>query len=215
MPQQFHAQPPVHYQNSAHHVHQQHHNHQHQQPPQQAFYGGQQQVHHQKYMNDVFAMQDAVRHDRIRRLRSLAAENVVYSERYEDDAFEYRHVIIPKAMLNCGVPDHRFLSEEEWHAIGVTQSPGWVQFISHAPEPHVIIFRRQLSDERLAKKRGEAVTLEAKRARALELVRARRAAASSLRRHDEACGPAVPAFAGKAPAPGVPEHPQPQLMCAF
>jgi cyclin-dependent kinase regulatory subunit CKS1 len=92
-----------------------------------------------------------------------------YSDRYTDDAYEYRHVILPKQLLRL-VPKHffneesgtlRLLSEPEWRGIGITQSLGWEHYEVHgvwhralcrvyeslksdgiAPEPHVLLFRR-------------------------------------------------------------------------
>ncbi|KZS90043.1 cyclin-dependent kinase regulatory subunit [Sistotremastrum niveocremeum HHB9708] len=81
------------------------------------------------------------------------AEKIHYSERYSDDEFEYRHVIVPKPLLkllpkqffsNDGSGCLRLLSEQEWRAMGISQSLGWVHYEVHAPEPHVLLFRRAL-----------------------------------------------------------------------
>ncbi|CCM03618.1 uncharacterized protein FIBRA_05760 [Fibroporia radiculosa] len=78
-------------------------------------------------------------------------EKIHYSDRYSDDEYEYRHVIlpkplfkmIPKALFN---PDKsgtlKLLTEQEWRGIGITQSLGWEHYEVHAPEPHVLLFRR-------------------------------------------------------------------------
>ncbi|EIN07087.1 cyclin-dependent kinase regulatory subunit [Punctularia strigosozonata HHB-11173 SS5] len=74
-----------------------------------------------------------------------------YSDRYSDDEFEYRHVILPKPLFKMIPkqyfnPDEsgtlRLLTEAEWRGIGITQSLGWVHYEVHAPEPHVLLFRR-------------------------------------------------------------------------
>lgn len=39
------------------------------------------------------------------------------------------------------------MSETEWRNLGVQQSVGWVHYMLHAPEPHVLLFRRPLPDE--------------------------------------------------------------------
>ena len=67
---------------------------------------------------------------------------IMYSQRYYDDAFEYRHVILPKQLAKY-VPAGRLLSEAEWRAIGVQQSRGWVHYMIHKPEPHILLFRRE------------------------------------------------------------------------
>ncbi|WVQ74431.1 cyclin-dependent kinase regulatory subunit [Cryptococcus sp. DSM 104548] len=81
------------------------------------------------------------------------SERIIYSDRYSDDRFEYRHVILPKQMLKL-IPKRyfsnddtgllRILEEDEWRGIGITQSLGWEHFEVHAPEPHILLFRRPL-----------------------------------------------------------------------
>ncbi|KAN0077119.1 Cyclin-dependent kinase, regulatory subunit [Tylopilus felleus] len=77
-------------------------------------------------------------------------EKIHYSDRYSDDNYEYRHVILPKPLLKL-IPKElfdekegtlRLLSEAEWRGIGITQSLGWQHYEVHAPEPHVLLFRR-------------------------------------------------------------------------
>lgn len=63
-----------------------------------------------------------------------------YSERYSDEEYEYRHVILPKPLFkmipkNFFNPDNsgtlRLLTEEEWRGIGITQSLGWEHYEVH------------------------------------------------------------------------------------
>ncbi|KAH9950189.1 cyclin-dependent kinase regulatory subunit [Amylocystis lapponica] len=79
-------------------------------------------------------------------------DKIHYSDRYSDDEYEYRHVILPKPLYkmipkNLFNPDKsgtlRLLNEEEWRGIGITQSLGWEHYEVHAPEPHVLLFRRR------------------------------------------------------------------------
>ncbi|KAG7208448.1 hypothetical protein KM043_014674 [Ampulex compressa] len=44
------------------------------------------------------------------------------------------------------VPKTHLMSETEWRNLGVQQSPGWVHFMMHVPEPHVLLFRRPRTD---------------------------------------------------------------------
>jgi len=75
-----------------------------------------------------------------------------YSARYSDDQYEYRHVILPKQMLKVIPQDYfnsetgtlRILLEEEWRGLGITQSLGWYHYETHAPEPHILLFKRDL-----------------------------------------------------------------------
>ncbi|XP_068311680.1 cyclin-dependent kinases regulatory subunit 1-like [Pyrus communis] len=69
---------------------------------------------------------------------------IQYSEKYFDDIYEYRHVVLPQDVAKL-LPKNRLLSENEWRAIGVQQSRGWVHYAIHRPEPHIMLFRRPLN----------------------------------------------------------------------
>ncbi|WFC96617.1 Cyclin-dependent kinases regulatory subunit (Cell division control protein cks1) [Malassezia brasiliensis] len=79
-------------------------------------------------------------------------ERIHYSEKYCDDNWEYRHVILPKPFLKRIPKSYfdpeepgvlRILSDAEWRGIGITQSLGWEHYEVHAPEPHILLFRRE------------------------------------------------------------------------
>lgn len=53
-----------------------------------------------------------------------------------------RHVILPQDIAQH-LPKNRLLHENEWRAIGVQQSRGWVHYAIHRPEPHILLFRRE------------------------------------------------------------------------
>lgn len=55
----------------------------------------------------------------------------------------HRHVVLPKELVNL-VPKSHLMSETEWRSIGVQQSRGWVHYMIHSPEPHILLFRRPL-----------------------------------------------------------------------
>lgn len=57
--------------------------------------------------------------------------------------FLSRHVILPNDLARQ-VPKSHLMTETEWRNLGVQQSPGWVHYMLHAPEPHVLLFRRPL-----------------------------------------------------------------------
>jgi len=69
--------------------------------------------------------------------------------RYSDDEYEYRHVQLPKQMLKQIPKDYfdgargtlKLLWEEEWRALGITQSLGWEHYEVHEPEPHILLFK--------------------------------------------------------------------------
>lgn len=73
-------------------------------------------------------------------------DEVEYSEKYSDDMFEYRHVLLPKHVFKS-MPHNRLLLEQEWRSLGVQQSRGWVHYEIHAPEPFILLFRRPLGTD--------------------------------------------------------------------
>lgn len=74
----------------------------------------------------------------------MPAQQIQYSEKYYDDTYEYRHVILPPDIAKL-LPKNKLLSEAEWRNLGVQQSRGWVHYAIHRPEPHILLFRRPLN----------------------------------------------------------------------
>ncbi|XP_065353245.1 cyclin-dependent kinases regulatory subunit-like [Cloeon dipterum] len=74
----------------------------------------------------------------------MPVDDIRYSERYTDDQFEYRHVQLPPE-LTPKVPTTHLMTETEWRNLGVQQSPGWVHYMLHAPEPNILLFRRPIN----------------------------------------------------------------------
>ncbi|KAH3758179.1 cyclin-dependent kinases regulatory subunit [Pelomyxa schiedti] len=75
----------------------------------------------------------------------MPIEDIQYSDKYYDDVYEYRHVTLPPDISRL-LPKDRLLSEAEWRAVGVQQSLGWVHYLVHKPEPHILLFRRPRTD---------------------------------------------------------------------
>ena len=73
-------------------------------------------------------------------------DEIEYSEKYQDDMYEYRHVLLPKHIYKQ-MPHNRLLYENEWRSLGVQQSRGWVHYEIHAPEPFILLFRRPLGTD--------------------------------------------------------------------
>ena len=73
-------------------------------------------------------------------------DEIEYSEKYQDDYYEYRHVLLTKSLYKQ-IPKNRLLSENEWRSLGVQQSRGWVHYDIHKPEPHILLFRRPLGTD--------------------------------------------------------------------
>ena len=57
-------------------------------------------------------------------------EKPEYSERYFDDHFEYRYVVLPREMA-AELKNKKILSEDEWRGMGITQSRGWAHYGFH------------------------------------------------------------------------------------
>merc|ERR1712091_827281 len=74
----------------------------------------------------------------------MPKQNIYYSDKYEDEKFEYRHVMLPKDLAKM-VPKSHLMSETEWRSLGVQQSQGWIHYMTHDPEPHILLFKRPLS----------------------------------------------------------------------
>lgn len=45
-------------------------------------------------------------------------DEIEYSDKYKDEYYEYRHVMLPKEIYKK-MPKHRLLSEIEWRSLGL------------------------------------------------------------------------------------------------
>ncbi|XP_054723778.1 cyclin-dependent kinases regulatory subunit-like [Uloborus diversus] len=70
--------------------------------------------------------------------------NILYSDKYFDDKYEYRHVMLPADVAEL-VPRNHLMTETEWRNLGVQQSPYWTHYMVHSPEPHILLFRKLLN----------------------------------------------------------------------
>lgn len=69
----------------------------------------------------------------------------------------FRHVMLPKELVKH-LPKGKLMTEKEWRGIGVQQSQGWVHYMIHSPEPHILLFRRPITDHAAAKKAQNCVS---------------------------------------------------------
>merc|ERR1712008_187261 len=74
----------------------------------------------------------------------MPKQNIYYLDKYEDENLEYSHVMLPKDLAKM-VPKSHLMSETEWRSLGVQQSQGWIHYMTHDPEPHILLFKRSLS----------------------------------------------------------------------
>jgi cyclin-dependent kinase regulatory subunit CKS1 len=90
---------------------------------------------------DFFTLVDPAQKEQARQLIAKMQSKILYSEKYFDPEFEYRHVILPKEVGKL-VPRNRLMEEAEWRQLGVQQSVGWRHYMIHKPEPHILLFKR-------------------------------------------------------------------------
>jgi len=76
----------------------------------------------------------------------MSHNQIYYSDKYFDGDYEYRHVMLPKEIAKL-VPKTHLMSETEWRSLGVQQSQGWIHYMIHEPEPHILLFRRPVANE--------------------------------------------------------------------
>lgn len=65
------------------------------------------------------------------KISKVEKENKIeYSDRCEDDFYEYRHVVVPQSMLKASKQTHSApWDEKQWRDFGIVQSRGWVDFM--------------------------------------------------------------------------------------
>ncbi|KAG0175628.1 hypothetical protein DFQ30_003378 [Apophysomyces sp. BC1015] len=71
-------------------------------------------------------------------------KRIIYSSYYKDEEYQYRHVILPQAIARY-LPHFDLLTTDEWYDLGVRQAEEWKHYMVHAPEPHILLFRRPIS----------------------------------------------------------------------
>ncbi len=54
--------------------------------------------------------------------------DIEYSDKYKDDYYEYRHVVLPKEVYKKMPVKGKLLSEAEWRSLGIQQSRGWAHY---------------------------------------------------------------------------------------
>ena len=90
---------------------------------------------------------------------------IEYSEKYQDESHEYRHVILPRELakrISERLKQNKLLKEDEWRGLGVQQSRGWEHYAIHRPEPHILLFKRPLGTDPTTGKVNAAAAREAR-----------------------------------------------------
>lgn len=53
-------------------------------------------------------------------------DTIFYSEKYEDNVYEYRHVLLTEPVFKAYIRlEGKLLEEREWRALGIQMKPGW------------------------------------------------------------------------------------------
>ena len=84
--------------------------------------------------------------------KSQIEVEIEYSDKYNDDWYEYRHVIVPLKLYPYLSKRNRTYLTSEWRSIGITLSRGWINYMLYEAEPHVFIFKRPLGTDPLTGK---------------------------------------------------------------
>uniref|UniRef100_A0A8C3WR90 Cyclin-dependent kinases regulatory subunit n=1 Tax=Catagonus wagneri TaxID=51154 RepID=A0A8C3WR90_9CETA len=70
----------------------------------------------------------------------MSHKQIYYSYKYDNERCEYWQVMLPKDIARLAPKTH-LMSESEWRNLGVQQSQGWVHYMIHEPESHVLLLR--------------------------------------------------------------------------
>ncbi|KAI8089545.1 regulatory subunit of cyclin-dependent kinase [Halteromyces radiatus] len=116
----------------------------------------QQQQQQQKTSEENNAELEKLREQMRRDVQNYKKE-IITSGIY-NDTYEYRHIILPKQIARY-LPDKKYkilLQEKEYRRLGVNISSGWQHYMTHQPEPNILLLRRSFEDaKRLAEERKE------------------------------------------------------------
>jgi hypothetical protein len=64
---------------------------------------------------------------------------------------------IPKEYFDGQRGTLKLLWEDEWRALGITQSLGWEHYEVHEPEPHILLFKYVIYQTTFTKEQGKDV----------------------------------------------------------
>ena len=68
-----------------------------------------------------------------------------YSDKYQDECYEFRHIILAKWQYKIIRDIPGLISEDIWrNKLGLKVSNGWTNYSRYAGEPHVLLLRRPL-----------------------------------------------------------------------
>ena len=72
-------------------------------------------------------------------------ENAEFSEKYQDECYEFRHIVLTKKQYKIIRDIPGLIPESIWrNKLGIKISGGWTNYARFAGEPHVLLLRRPL-----------------------------------------------------------------------
>ena len=71
-------------------------------------------------------------------------DEIEHSNKYHDEFYEYKHVILPEKIFKELGKERKLLTKEEWIKLGIIQSNGWEHYLIYENEPHILLFRRPI-----------------------------------------------------------------------
>ena len=72
-------------------------------------------------------------------------DQMEYSDKYRDECYEYRHVILTKEQYKKIKHMQGTIPESVWRKeFNIEISSGWVNYCRYKGEPHILLFRRAL-----------------------------------------------------------------------
>lgn len=71
-------------------------------------------------------------------------DKIIYSDKYCDDEYEYRHIILTCDLYERVKRIGRLLKEKEFRSLGIKVSSGWDNYSFFKPEPHILMLRKKI-----------------------------------------------------------------------
>ncbi len=74
-------------------------------------------------------------------------DNIEQSNKYHDDYYEYKHLILPEAIYKKLGKERKLLTKDDWEKLGIELTNGWEHYLIYENEPHILLFRRPRGTE--------------------------------------------------------------------
>ena len=71
-------------------------------------------------------------------------DNIEQSNKYYDDYYEYKHLILPEAIYKKLGKERKLLTKDDWEKLGIELTNGWEHYLIYENEPHILLFRRPI-----------------------------------------------------------------------